>query len=288
MEACKQLHKLWPTPLLQLNLQLWPAGGAAPAQAGSGEALQSTGLANAALLTAKLHPSLLVLAQLSPSAIRFAASSFGSSKVQAAVKGTAEGINSSECSTPAVDGTPTAKPSPESGHDDDACKVGVVVVVVDSKEALKHRASKQTGVKGGGVRKTVAKGIGVKRRVGKGGEAGRSAGTAGQHVHVPGSTNCHAKEEANAFLAGKGFPVHAAMEEGVLADSMGSQGVETMGGADAEALNDAQDGGRLVRERRASKHTTQLLRVKSISMQCKASRDALLPPFPGFGPPCQL
>lgn len=35
-------------------------------------------------------------------------------------------------------------------------------------------------------------------------------------------------------------PVHAAMEEGVLADSMGSQGVETMGGADAEALNDAQ------------------------------------------------
>ncbi|KAL3151884.1 hypothetical protein ABBQ38_012846 [Trebouxia sp. C0009 RCD-2024] len=61
------------------------SGGAALAQAGSVGAVQSTGLADAALSGTTL----------SPSASRFAASSFGSSKVQAAVKGTAEGVKSS-------------------------------------------------------------------------------------------------------------------------------------------------------------------------------------------------
>ena len=60
-------------------------GGVAPAETGSSEAVQSTGLPDAALAGQTL----------SPSATRFAASSFGSSSVQAAVKETAEGVKSS-------------------------------------------------------------------------------------------------------------------------------------------------------------------------------------------------
>ncbi|KAL3159020.1 hypothetical protein ABBQ32_011020 [Trebouxia sp. C0010 RCD-2024] len=160
-------------------------------------------------------------------------------------------------------GSPVAKPSPESGHDDEAGKAsgdggrgvnqqeGAVghssgaaaptlsateiasgVLAPDSDfsryyakwqvlQALKHRAISTAGVQGGGVRKTAAKGIGVKRRVGKGGEAGRIAGQ-----HVPGSTNCNAKEEDNAFLAGMGL--HVAVEEGAAAGSRGGQGLETL------------------------------------------------------------
>ncbi|KAL3151883.1 hypothetical protein ABBQ38_012845 [Trebouxia sp. C0009 RCD-2024] len=176
--------------------------------------------------------------------------------------------------SPADDGSSIAKPSFESGHDNDASKargggggggqqggasgdssaaaaptlsaqeIASGVLAPDSDfsryyakwqvlQALKHRQMKPSGVKGGGVRKTVAKGIGVKRRVGKGGEAGRSAGTAAQHV--PGSTNCNAKEEANAFLAGMGL--HATMEEGPPAGSRGSQGVETLGGVATAPAN---------------------------------------------------
>ncbi|KAL3151881.1 hypothetical protein ABBQ38_012843 [Trebouxia sp. C0009 RCD-2024] len=109
------------------------------------------------------------------------------------------------------------------------------------KTCHKHRASKQTGVKGGGVRKTVAKGVAVKRRVGKGGEAGRSAGTAAPHV--PGSTNCNAKEEANAFLAGMGL--HAAVEERAPVGSRGSQAPEILDGAATAPANTDADMGRM-------------------------------------------
>ena len=46
---------------------------------------------------------------------------------------------------------------------------------------------------------SAVKGLGMETTLVLGGEAGRSAGQ-----HVNGSTNCNAKEEAGAFLAGMG------------------------------------------------------------------------------------